>query len=100
MPIEITNVKKYNYNSDDNAIVTLTADDETDLKTLSNVPVLSGSICTNVVLDYTLNVFFEQIGETTGFKVTKIEADLIYGDVSAPAEGKVIVQRTAATNFL
>jgi hypothetical protein len=47
-----------------------------------------------------LNVFFEQIDETTGFKVTKIEADLIYGDVSAPSEGKVIVQRTAATNFL
>ena len=35
-----------------------------------------------------------------GFEVTKIEADLIFGDIQNPADGtKVVVQRTAAVNF-
>ena len=43
----------------------------------------------------------EEEGEPVlGFEITKIEADLIYGDIYNPEDGtKVVVQRTAAVNF-
>lgn len=61
---------------------------------------MTGSSCNNVVLGYTLNVFFEQIVDSTGYRITEIKADLIYGDVSDPEGSRVVVQRTSTVNFI
>ena len=94
VPEEITvtigTVKKYNYNVDtkDFSIVAGTADGAR----------LASSGCTNAVLSYTLNVYFDVLSaENAAFKITKIEADVIYGDVSGT---NLVVQRSAAVNWV
>ena len=61
VPVQITSVKKYDYNSNDNAEITIAAgsSDETTLTSLATEPSFTGGQCINVVLGYTLNVFFE-----------------------------------------
>ena len=58
VPVTITSVKKYNYNSNNNAEIEIAPDDST-LTSVTTEPTFSGSSCSNAVLGYTLNVFFE-----------------------------------------
>jgi hypothetical protein len=88
--VTIGTVKKYNYNVDtkDFSIVPGTADGAR----------LASSGCTNAVLSYTLNVYFDVLSaENAAFKITKIEADVIYGDVSGT---NLVVQRSASVNWV
>lgn len=81
--VDVVRSKKYTYNVDG--------------KDFSLVPVTDAA-SSGCVLSYTLNVYFDVLSaENAAFEITKIEADVIYGDVSGT---DAIVQRSAAVNWV